>query len=330
MGFLGFVEAVWGKIGYVQLGLVAFACTLAVLGAALTFLFQPYHDEPRTLRGFLRFCLPLRLVVARQTWLDIAYVVVKHPARILWRWGFVSNLTVAYLFYGALHHGWAEGSGGAVAALREPSLAEIVVFLGVAVVLQDLLGFLAHLMMHKVPVLWEFHAVHHSALTLIPVTTHRFHPVQEIWDALWNSVGLGLWIAVFSTTLSLPLADVTILGINANSLVDTFSFHLLRHSHIYMRYPRWVERAVMSPAQHQIHHSREARHRDRNLGLLFAWWDRLFGTIVYSEPRPVTNLGLAENQERYVTLWSLFAQSFVALDRNHLRPLWRKLALRPG
>jgi sterol desaturase/sphingolipid hydroxylase (fatty acid hydroxylase superfamily) len=328
--FLGFAAAVWSQATRLQLGIAVFTVCLAVFGAAITFLTQTCHEEPPTLGAFLRFLLPRRLLTARQTWLDVGYVLVKHPARVLWRWGFVGKLICAALFYALLNAGWGTGSALMPTASRAPSLAEDVVFLGVAIALEDLLAFLAHLLMHKVPVLWEFHAVHHSALSLVPVTNRRFHPVQELWDALWVSGGIGLWIALFATARGLPLAAVTILGIDANILANCFSFHHLRHSHIYMRYPRWVERVLMSPAQHQIHHSRETRHLDRNFGLMFAWWDQLFGSIVYSEREPATNLGVVENQERYLTLWGLFAQPFIALERNHLRPLWRKRVPKPG
>lgn len=163
--------------------------------------------------------------------------------------------------------------------------------------------------------MWLFHKVHHSALMLIPVTNLRFHPVQEIWDELWNSIGTGAWIALYSTAMSLPLVDVTILGVNAIILVNCFSFHHLRHSHVYMRYPHWLECVVMSPAQHQIHHSREERYLNRNFGLFLSCWDQLFGTITYSEPVPATNLGLIEGQENYLSLWQLFAMPFIELER---------------
>jgi hypothetical protein len=83
-----------------------------------------------------------------------------------------------------------------------------------------------------------------------------------------------------------------------------------------MRYPRWLERVFMSPAQHQIHHSREARHLDRNLDLLLSCWDQMLGTIVYSEPMPVTNLGLTAGQQNYMTVRSLFVSPFLELARN--------------
>jgi sterol desaturase/sphingolipid hydroxylase (fatty acid hydroxylase superfamily) len=317
MGWTGYIDAVWHRFGVTQIALLALECVLTFSGAAYTFLSHTYHHEPMTLRGFLRFCLPWHVLTGQQTRLDLAYVLITKAARVLWAWAFVSNLAWAYLFYAALHH-----LGMVAAALhRSPTSLESTIFLIVGIVVFDFYTYTAHYLLHRVELLWQFHKVHHSALALIPVTTRRSHPVQEVFNATWNSVGVGAWIAAFSCVTSLPLADVTILGINAWMLIDTFSFHHLRHSHIYMRYPAWLERVIMSPAQHQIHHSREERHLDRNFGLLFSCWDQLFGTIVYSEPEPATNLGLTEGQQNYMTVWHLFAMPFVELGRKSLRSL---------
>jgi sterol desaturase/sphingolipid hydroxylase (fatty acid hydroxylase superfamily) len=314
MGWTGYLEAIWHRLGVTQITLLALECLLTLSGAAYTFLTHTYHQEPMTLRGFLRFCLPWHVLTGQQTRLDLAYVLITKAARGLWAWAFVSNLAWAYLFYAALRH--LGGSGLAKVLHRPPTPLECTIFLIVGIGVFDFYTYTAHYLLHRVELLWQFHKVHHSALALIPVTTRRSHPVQEVFNATWNSMGVGAWIAAFSCVTSLPLADVTILGINAWMLIDMFSFHHLRHSHIYMRYPAWLERVIMSPAQHQIHHSREERHLDRNFGLLFSCWDRLFGTIVYSEPEPVTNLGLTEGQQNYMTVWHLFAMPFIELGQR--------------
>ena len=68
-----------------------------------------------------------------------------------------------------------------------------------------------------------------------------------------------------------------------NVNVVIFAFYLigynLRHSHIWVSYPRWLSYILISPAQHQIHHSIDEKHWDRNMGLIFAFWDWVFGTL---------------------------------------------------
>ena len=57
----------------------------------------------------------------------------------------------------------------------------------------------------------------------------------------------------------------------------------LRHSHVKIRYPKIIERILISPGQHQIHHSTEKKHFDKNFGVAFAIWDLMFGSLVLSE-----------------------------------------------
>jgi len=43
-------------------------------------------------------------------------------------------------------------------------------------------------------------------------------------------------------------------------------------------YPVWLSKILISPAQHQIHHSVDPKHFDRNFGLIFSIWDQLGGS----------------------------------------------------
>ena len=71
----------------------------------------------------------------------------------------------------------------------------------------------------------------------------------------------------------------------ANAIV--FAFNVagsnLRHSHVRISYGRVVERVLISPAQHQIHHSVDPRHGDRNFGTVLAVWDWIGGSLCLAE-----------------------------------------------
>ncbi len=308
VSFENFIFALAAKLGFAEYGLLALIWGITFLGALYTFITHDYHQEPRTLRGFVRFCIPLWVVTDRQTRLDFCYALAMKLLRGLWRWAFLSNLAIAYLVYEGL------SLLGAPRPQRAPGPIEQAAFLVGAIVINDFVTFYAHYLAHT-KALWAFHKVHHSALSLTPITEHRFHPLQELWDSWWINLGVGGWIALYAYFGSVPLVDATILGIDAYFLTNCFSFYHLRHSHIHMRYPPWLERIFLSPAQHQIHHSREPRHWDRNFGLLLSCWDRMFGTIAYSEPEPARNLGLDVGQENYLTVRHLFLMPFVQSGR---------------
>jgi sterol desaturase/sphingolipid hydroxylase (fatty acid hydroxylase superfamily) len=309
-----FVQALWHRIGPAECALLAFIWIMTLLGAACAFLREDYHGEPRTLRGFARFLLPPAMIRDRQIRLDIAFVIAKKLTRCGWGWAFVGNLAVAY----GVYRGLTLLAPDRAPPPHAPGLGALALFVAGAVAAQDFMNFLGHFVMHKVPVLWAFHKVHHSATLLTPITQHRVHPVQEVLDYLSISLGGGVVIALYSWLTARPLIDSTILGVQAYFLMDCLTFYQLRHSHIHLRYPRWLEGILMSPAQHQIHHSRETRHLDRNFGVRFACWDQLFGTIAYTEALPATKLGLIDDQAAYESVWAFYIMPFVELARKLL------------
>lgn len=312
MSLATFLRSLWHGIGFADFRLIVFIWIMTFLGAAAAFLREDYHGEPRTLRGFARFLLPPGMITARQVRLDIAFVIAKKLTRCAWGWAILGQFVVAF----AAYRGLTLLAPESTAPQHAPGMGAEALFLIAAVVAQDFMNFFGHFLLHKVPALWVFHKVHHSATLLTPITNHRIHPVQEAWDNLFISLGGGTVIALYAWLMAVPFVDITILGIQAYFLTGCLSFYHLRHSHIHLRYPRWIERIFMSPAQHQLHHSCESRHIDRNFGLLLSCWDRLFGTIVYAEAKPARRLGLTEGQASYESVWSFYVMPFVELGRK--------------
>lgn len=70
----------------------------------------------------------------------------------------------------------------------------------------------------------------------------------------------------------------------------------LRHSHVWISWGPWLEHVFISPAQHQIHHSNDPVHFDRNMGAFLAIWDRLFGTLQTARGQTVSGSGLTRGK----------------------------------
>lgn len=158
--------------------------------------------------------------------------------------------------------------------------------------------FFAHWLMHKVPLFWEFHKVHHSAQVLNPLTVVRMHPM----DFFLNSVVLAV-IITLKEVIWLGLGGesyppVQLLSVNAISLFLYGGDGLLRHSHVWLSYGHIIEKYLLSPAQHQIHHSCEVRHIDKNMGMKLAIWDRMFGTLYTTSSRETFRMGLVEHEDQ--------------------------------
>jgi sterol desaturase/sphingolipid hydroxylase (fatty acid hydroxylase superfamily) len=181
----------------------------------------------------------------------------------------------------------------------------------------DLGTYLIHYLMHRVPMLWEFHKVHHSATVLNPVTQYRIHPVELVLNNVVATFVLGSVTGVFRFLSAHPISEFTFIGVNVLSFAFLFFGANLRHSHVPLKYFNWLEYIFISPFQHQIHHSNRPEHFDKNLGSKFALWDWMFGTLIRSEKVESVEFGIGNNEEsRYDTVWKSLARPFGNLWRS--------------
>lgn len=74
-------------------------------------------------------------------------------------------------------------------------------------------------------------------------------------------------------------AILEIAGINAFLVLATLAMANFHHSHIWVSFGPWLEHLIISPAQHQIHHSTRPEHFNKNYGQTLALWDWVFGTL---------------------------------------------------
>lgn len=206
------------------------------------------------------------------------------------------------------------------------SFAGAVLFTIVAALLYDFGVYLAHYLTHKIPVLWAFHKVHHSAEVLTPVTLLRMHPVDLFLNTLILVLFVGAGIGLFSYMSLREVTQNQILGINAILFAFYATGYNLRHSHVWLHYPSWLSCFLVSPAQHQIHHSVALRHRDKNLGLIFSFWDRLFGTLYSPKEREDITLGISsEEPNPYRSIKEIYTRPFrESLDAFFRSNTWGK------
>jgi sterol desaturase/sphingolipid hydroxylase (fatty acid hydroxylase superfamily) len=159
----------------------------------------------------------------------------------------------------------------------------------------DFTKYFVHRWMHNWSLLWAFHKVHHSAETMTPITVYRVHPAEGILFGLRSAVSQGIVLSIFIFLFGNAVDLYTIVGVN----ILVFFFHMtgsnLRHSHINIRYWKWLEYIFISPAQHQLHHSIAEEHYDKNFGAALAVWDWLFGSLHLSESDQEITYGLTQD-----------------------------------
>jgi sterol desaturase/sphingolipid hydroxylase (fatty acid hydroxylase superfamily) len=187
-------------------------------------------------------------------------------------------------------------------------------------VADDFARYALHRLDHEVPALWELHKVHHSAEVLNFVTAERHHPLSMLVTGSGIAATAAIVNGVFVAAFGSAMTPATLLGANAFWLVGNLLASSLRHSPVWLSFGPKVERWLLSPAQHQIHHSEDPRHFDTNLGSTLAIWDRMFGTLfVTTRERIPLTFGIGAETVQYRSVGALYA-----------RPVLRALArLRP-
>lgn len=175
----------------------------------------------------------------------------------------------------------------------------------------DLSFYAYHFLHHKVMFFWEFHKVHHSAEVLTPITNYRNHPIEKFFLVLIGGLPTGTVIGAFGYVFGRDIGSPDFLALTLfNTTVTGFlfaQFSNLRHSHIWLSYGPVLEHIFISPAQHQIHHSYEDRHLDKNFGLQLAIWDWMFGTLYVPQGREEFRLGLHDREhEQYHSVLALY------------------------
>ncbi|HEY7216392.1 MAG TPA: sterol desaturase family protein [Thermoanaerobaculia bacterium] len=172
--------------------------------------------------------------------------------------------------------GWTEARGfGLVHLLPFPAGRAVLGFL-----LMDLSFYYWHRINHRWPFLWRFHNVHHIDPDLDVSTSFRFH---------FGEVMLSVAFRVIQVTIS----GVSFWTYGVYELA--FQLNTLFH-HSNLRLPIAVERPLnrllVTPRMHGIHHSQVHRETDSNFSVVLSWWDRLHGTLRLNVPREAIAIGV--------------------------------------
>jgi sterol desaturase/sphingolipid hydroxylase (fatty acid hydroxylase superfamily) len=200
--------------------------------------------------------------------------------------------------FGAVARPWADGTAVCIAYT-------LVFFIA-----YDFGRYISHRLLHAVPLLWDFHKTHHSAEVLTPLSNYRVHPVDLFITQICPNLATGLVSGVFYYFCAGAIGFYSFLGMHV--FVAAFnSIGNLRHWHVWVSYGPVLDRWLISPAHHQLHHSREARHHDTNLGYALAIWDRLFGTLYVPVAEEPFRMGLGDGSDgEWHTVGRLYAQPF--------------------
>ncbi len=289
------------RLGYLYLGT---ALVVAVMVYIAT------HARSGTLRpaGILKWLLPREVLTHPSCRTDFVYFVVNRMLRAaIYGSVVVSSTVVMHATIETLT--WTFGP--AAPTIEPRWWITILVTLFIALVLDFTMWF-AHYIYHVVPFLWDYHKVHHSAEVMTPITGARMHPVEEITDASLAGITVGSTYGALAYFIGDAAIQLSLFEVNIILAAFFLAAFNLRHSHVWVRYPVWLQHIFVCPAQHQIHHSRARQHWDKNMGFIFAFWDWAAGTLYTPRGKEeiVYGLGTEEDGGAWHSVGSLYLRPF--------------------
>ena len=146
----------------------------------------------------------------------------------------------------------------------------------VSIMIFELIGqYLSHYLLHKVKWMWKLHMIHHSDTHVDVTTGTRHHPGDFLIRELFALV------AVFIT--GAPIGFYFFYRI-----LNVFFTYF---SHANINLPIWLDKTLswvfVTPGMHKFHHHYERPWTDTNFGNIFSFWDRIFGTFAYDDPKKI-------------------------------------------
>lgn len=278
--------------------------------------------EEKSWKEFFEFVIPQEVITHPSARADLMFWVTKKalmpflmlPAGIVFvsAVGYGTNWLFSALFQ--FQPPLIDGPAGPVTVL---------IFTITMLLAYDISYYLYHVAQHRYPVLWELHKVHHSAEVMVGITKDRVHPLDELMNRAWDGVIVGVCFGIWSL-ISLNLVELTVFGVNVYVMRNILMMDFVRHTHFKISFGS-LNNVILCPHWHQLHHSTDPRHYDKNFGLLFSFWDRLFGTLCVPKPDEDFKFGLVDRDVRDY-------QSLAGLYVMPLKRMWGHIArrIRPG
>ncbi len=260
----------------------------------------------------LKKAVDIKLWLNKSSWLDLQWTIINHVLRVLIVVPVIGGqITVALAVNRSFYTSFGEGN-----FFQPPLAITAILFTTCLFLFEDFTRFLVHYLYHKVPLLWRFHAIHHSAPTMTPLTLYRIHSIEMFLNSCRSLIVVGSLGGIFMYLFDGAINKTEIMGASIFNFMFNMAGSNLRHSHVWVSFG-WFERIFVSPAQHQIHHSTQPEHIDKNFGSSLAIWDRLFGSWVPSKNQIVPSYGIHGREVEQKLSKQLFGLGNLGANANH-------------
>ena len=161
-------------------------------------------------------------------------------------------------------------------------ISNVILYWFVLVVVQDFLYWVLHYTGHRCRMFWAMHVTHHSSEHFNFTTGFR----STVFEPLYR------------TFFYMPLA---LMGFNAVDILYAYLitqlYGNLVHTQYHISLPKWYAFIFVTPAHHRVHHASNITYLDKNMGMMFILWDRLFNTFHDEDPAEPVKYGLTHQPE---------------------------------
>ncbi|MBS9463215.1 sterol desaturase family protein [Flagellimonas sp. 389] len=128
----------------------------------------------------------------------------------------------------------------------------------------DFAGYWNHRLSHHINFFWNQHVIHHSS--------EEFNLACALRQSISNLLGYFSLLLIPAALLGVPHKVIAILA--PIHLFAQFWYHTRHIGKL-----GWLEYVMITPSQHRVHHAINPEYVDKNLGQIFSFWDRIFGTF---------------------------------------------------
>ena len=166
----------------------------------------------------------------------------------------------------------------------------------VVFVVMDFQGYWVHRWAHKINIFWNKHAIHHSS--------EDFNLACALRQSISSFFQLFTFFLLPAAMLGIPVQVIAVVA--PIHLFAQFWYHTQHIDRM-----GWLEKVIVTPSHHRVHHAINERYMDKNMGQIFIFWDKWFGTFqeelreeapVYGIRRPAQTWNPIKINFQHVTL----------------------------
>ncbi len=151
----------------------------------------------------------------------------------------------------------------------------------IAFIVIDFAGYWIHRWSHHINFFWNTHIIHHSS--------EDFNLACALRQSISTFFNPFTFLLIPAAIMGVP--EVVIATVTPLHLFAQFWYHT-----VHIKRMGFIEKILVTPSHHRVHHALNPEYLDKNLGQIFIVWDKLFGTFqeelpnvppVYGITRPV-------------------------------------------